>query len=285
MSSAPASGAHRPESRSGPRGHTPEESAGAGRPRAGRGGTVTAAVLSGLLVIPALTAVAAAPAIAAGPAPAATSLGVGSATATSPAAALSPAAVDPSAACTDGVTVVVDFTDLGGQIEIGCAEAEPQSGRDALEQAGFTPTDSVPGMICAIDSQPDPCPEEFDGNFWSYWSGTDQEWTAHTEGADGTDPAPGDVEGWRYNDGTTAPGVSPVEAAAQAGGLAGEGAGHQQDPEEPAGEDETAEAAAETGTNEDAGESSGSAIWIGALIALAAVAALFVIGRLRRRQQ
>src|SRR5690625_2561685 len=188
-------------------------------------------------------------------------------------------------ACADGVTVVVDFTDLGGEVEVGCADGVPATGPDALESAGFTPTDAMPGMICAIDANPDPCPEEFDGSFWAYWTTEDGEWVSHTAGADGTDPAPGDVEGWRYNDGTTAPGVSPVEAAAQAGGLAGEGAGHQQDPEEPAGEDETAEAAAETGTNEDAGESSGSAIWIGALIALAAVAALFVIGRLRRRQQ
>lgn len=40
---------------------------------------------------------------------------------------------------TEGVTVVVDFTDLGGSIEVGCAEGDPASGREALESAGFTP--------------------------------------------------------------------------------------------------------------------------------------------------
>uniref|UniRef100_UPI0035683872 hypothetical protein n=1 Tax=Actinotalea sp. TaxID=1872145 RepID=UPI0035683872 len=41
-------------------------------------------------------------------------------------------------ACTDadGVTVVVDFTDLGGEVEIGCATA-PATGTEALQEAGF----------------------------------------------------------------------------------------------------------------------------------------------------
>src|SRR5690625_7998355 len=49
--------------------------------------------------------------------------------------------------CDLGVTVVVDFTDVGGEVETGCATGDPASGREALERAGFTPTDSVPGKI------------------------------------------------------------------------------------------------------------------------------------------
>ena len=117
---------------------------------------------------------------------------------------------------TDGVTVVVDFTDLGGDIEVGCAEGDPASGREALESAGFAPEDSQPGMICTIDGQPDPCPEEFDGSYWSYWFAEDDAWTSYQVGADDADPAPGDVEGWRYFDGSAGPQVEPAEAAAAA---------------------------------------------------------------------
>src|SRR5699024_4178224 len=97
-----------------------------------------------------------------------------------------------------------------GSIEVGCAEGDPTSGRAALEAAGFTPTDSTPGMICAINSRPDPCPKEFTGAYWSYWYGEDGEWTASEVGADDTDPAPGEVQGWRYFDGSAGPGVAPT---------------------------------------------------------------------------
>ncbi|PFG39882.1 hypothetical protein ATJ97_2402 [Georgenia soli] len=120
-------------------------------------------------------------------------------------------------ACTqdDGVTVVVDLSDLGEDVRVGCATGDPASGREALEKAGFTTTDSVPGMICAIDNLPDPCPEEFDGRYWAYFSAeSDGAWTAQTEGADTADPAPGAFEGWRYNDGSTGPGVEPAELVA-----------------------------------------------------------------------
>ncbi len=122
--------------------------------------------------------------------------------------------------CSDGVAVVVDFTDLtvdgrAGTVEVGCADGDPENGRAALLAAGFTATDSQPGFLCAIDSQPDPCPETFDGSFWSYWhSDPSGEWTSYQVGADSSDPAPGQIEGWRYNDGTTPPALSPADVAA-----------------------------------------------------------------------
>ncbi len=130
-----------------------------------------------------------------------------------------PASARTSSACADdtGVTVVVDFTDLGGEVVSGCASDGVETGRDALVAAGFEPTDSQPGLICAIDSMPDPCPETFDGSFWSYWhEGDDGEWVSYQVGADTSAPEPGRAEGWRYNDGSAGPSVSPSAAATSA---------------------------------------------------------------------
>lgn len=124
------------------------------------------------------------------------------------------AAAAANGAC-EGVIVVVDFTDTGGDLSIACAEGEQESGRAALLAAGFSATDSQPGLLCAINSMPDPCPETFDGNFWSYWNSTPtSEWASYQVGADSSTPAIGAIEGWRYNDGTTAPGIAPAEVAA-----------------------------------------------------------------------
>ncbi|NYI41035.1 hypothetical protein [Demequina lutea] len=120
-------------------------------------------------------------------------------------------------ACRDGsgVTVVVDATDIGGSIVIKCAAGEQATGRSALEAAGFVATDSQPGMICAIDAQPDPCPTTFDGSYWSYWHGSPGgDWISYQVGADSSHPVPGDIEGWRYNDGSTGPGIALADVAA-----------------------------------------------------------------------
>ena len=118
----------------------------------------------------------------------------------------------PSGACTDGqgVTVVVDFTDLGGDVEIACA-TDASTGTAALTSAGFTDTRDASGLICAIDSLPDPCPTEFTGSYWSYWYAEDGAWQAWMEGSDTAVPVAGAVDGWRYSDGTAVPGVDPAE--------------------------------------------------------------------------
>jgi hypothetical protein len=120
-------------------------------------------------------------------------------------------------ACPDGngVTVVVDATDIGGAIVTRCAMGDPTTGRSALELAGFVVTDSQPGMICAIDAQPDPCPTTFEGSYWSYWHGSPGgDWISYQVGADSSDPVPGEVEGWRYNDGSVGPGIAPADVTA-----------------------------------------------------------------------
>jgi hypothetical protein len=120
-------------------------------------------------------------------------------------------------ACADGngVTVVVDFTEFGGSVETGCAPSDAPSGRAALLAAGFVATNSEQGLICAIDAEPDPCPATFDGSFWSYWhSAGNGGWTSYQVGADASHPVSGELEGWRYNDGATGPGIAPSEAIA-----------------------------------------------------------------------
>ncbi|MPV35892.1 hypothetical protein [Georgenia subflava] len=132
-------------------------------------------------------------------------------------AAATPAVPDGACVGSSGVTVVVDSTDLGGDVEVGCAEGDPATGRQALEAAGFEPTDSIPGMICAIDALPDPCPEEFQGSYWAYFGAEPgEEWAAQTAGADAVDPDPGSFEGWRYNDGTAGPGITTAQLAGAA---------------------------------------------------------------------
>src|SRR5690606_38157828 len=189
------------------------------------------------------------------------------------------------------VAVLGDCTDLGGEVRTGCATGDPASGREALEQAGFTPTDSIPGMICAIDSLPDPCPEEFDGSYWSYWTGSEGEWTAHVAGADTVDPAPGDVEGWRYNDGSTGPGLTPAEAAAAVGTRpaddGAEGPAATTDTPEPvdaAGEsvDDAAEPVDDAADTSDDGGGVPTWVWFGA--AGVVLIALGVVRLVRNRQ-
>ncbi|MEO9014732.1 MAG: hypothetical protein ABI275_05360 [Terrimesophilobacter sp.] len=116
----------------------------------------------------------------------------------------------------EGVTVVVDSSDIGGTVEVSCAADDPGNGRAALSAAGFAATDSSPGLICAIDAKPDPCPTTFEGSYWSYWHAQPgQAWVSYQVGADSSNPAPGEVEGWRYNDGSTGPSITASAAASQ----------------------------------------------------------------------
>lgn len=123
----------------------------------------------------------------------------------------------PSGPCTDpeGVTVVVDKTDLGGEVEMGCA-TDAATGSEALVAAGFTDTRDASGLICAIDALPDPCPAEFTGSYWSYWTAEPGgAWEMAMVGPDEAVPAPGGVEGWRYSDGSAGPSVDAPAAPSQ----------------------------------------------------------------------
>lgn len=153
------------------------------------------------------------------------------------AAATVPTTAAPSGPCADGegVTVVVDLTDLGGEVEVGCATGAG-TGTEALQAAGFTDTRDASGMICAVDGLPDPCPATFEGSFWSYWfGGEDGTWQTYMEGSDTAVPEAGGVEGWRYSDGSAGPTLSPTEALAL----------ESQDAEEDAAEEDTTQETAD----------------------------------------
>lgn len=165
------------------------------------------------------------------------------------AAATVPTAAAPSGPCTDGegVTVVVDLTDLGGEVEVGCA-TDAGTGTEALQAAGFTDTRDASGMICAVDGLPDPCPATFEGSFWSYWfGGEDGTWQTYMEGSDTAVPEAGGVEGWRYSDGSAGPTLSPTEALAVESPDAEEGATEEGATEE----DTTQETADDTAAGAD----------------------------------
>jgi hypothetical protein len=152
---------------------------------------------------------------------AAVALGLLAVLPTAASAAAGPAPAGGCASADEGVTVVVDFTDVGGEVEVGCAEGDPASGREALELAGFSLAEDSSGLICAVNAQPDPCPTVFEGSFWSYWTAEPgAEWVSSTTGADLADPVVGNYEGWRYFDGSAGPTVTSADVAAGAGDAA-----------------------------------------------------------------
>ena len=121
---------------------------------------------------------------------------------------------DPNGPCPQGaVTVVVDASEIGGDLRVGCA-LEAGTGTEALLAAGFADVRDEAGMICAIDARPDPCPAEFTGQYWSYWYAEDGAWQMWTEGSDTAEVSPGAVEGWRYGDGAAGPSAAPDELPA-----------------------------------------------------------------------
>lgn len=128
------------------------------------------------------------------------------------AAPLTPAAparmaTNPDGSCSgpDGVTVVIDFQDLGGGIEVRCAADRPRSGFEALTQAGvaYETTVRFPGMLCRIAGKPADagCYHAPPTNaYWSYWTATPGgRWSYADLGAGNRAPAPGTIEGWSFS--------------------------------------------------------------------------------------
>lgn len=120
----------------------------------------------------------------------------------------------PQAATCSGVWVVVDFGTLGG-VSTRCATAY-SSGAAALTSAGFA-IGRKSGMICTIESLPNPCAITTSA-YWSYWhskkrsDGSYGGWTYSNLGADAYNPNQGDAEGWRFGNGKSAPGAAPPRA-------------------------------------------------------------------------
>jgi len=127
-------------------------------------------------------------------------------------------------ACLDnvGVTVVVDFHELGGGVNVRCAPGPVSSGLDALDKAGIV-WESVrrfPGFVCRIAGLPGPdkeaCINTPPANaYWSYWvAQRGGVWCYISRGPGGRVPPPGTVEGWSFVLGKTGadtppPGIPP----------------------------------------------------------------------------
>jgi hypothetical protein len=113
---------------------------------------------------------------------------------------------------TKGVTEVVDFTKLGGKIQVACDPTDPKgtNGLQALKGAGFTYSfvPKIPGFICRIDALPKPCNGAPAKAYWSYWHAKAGKWKFSQVGAGSYHPKPGSVEGWAFGAGK-APGMSP----------------------------------------------------------------------------
>lgn len=138
--------------------------------------------------------------------------------------------------CTDadGVTVVVDFHELGGGVNVRCAPWTPgMTGFGALQAAGINHQTAVrfPGFLCKIAGQPadDRCIDTSPASaYWSYWvAPRGGSWCYANWGAGNRQVPRGGVEGWSFSFQRTAstsptprfgvpgpiPGVSPAPLA------------------------------------------------------------------------
>ncbi|WP_345025857.1 hypothetical protein, partial [Streptomyces sedi] len=148
-------------------------------------------------------------------------------------APLSPASAAPGLArpaagsagfCPDasGVTVVVDFRELGGGRVVRCAHGPQADGLAALRNAGFTVAGTNrwgDAFICRINGRPgvdsEPCVDTPPSTaYWSYWhAGDGENWTYSQRGATYRTPPEGSFDGWSFS-------LNQEEGSAPAPGLA-----------------------------------------------------------------
>ncbi len=133
-----------------------------------------------------------------------------------------PAAPAAAADCAsaDGVTVVVDFHELGGGVQSACvADGGGQTASQLFPAAGF-PLDYVqrqPGFVCRVSGKPadNPCVNTPPADaYWGlYWSdGQSGRWTYATSSAGGQHVPDGGYVGFSWQGGgdSTPPGASPT---------------------------------------------------------------------------
>lgn len=133
-----------------------------------------------------------------------------------------PAGPAVAAACPtdDGVTVVVDFHELGGGVVSACvAGGGGDRASELFPAAGFG-LDYVqrqPGFVCRVSGKPadNPCVSTPPANaYWSLWwsDGASGSWTYATTGASGLTVPDGGYVGfsWQGSSSRTAPGVAPA---------------------------------------------------------------------------
>ncbi|GAA3868004.1 hypothetical protein GCM10022243_37100 [Saccharothrix violaceirubra] len=142
----------------------------------------------------------------------------------------------------DGVTVVVDFQQLGGTTLVRCfPSTAPGTGLDALKGAGF----QIAGVqrwgeafVCRVENRPSAVEEvPIAGDehykeacldtppaagYWSYWhAGNNCPWTYSQWGVKNREFVPGGFEGWSFSLNATAetnpvPRIAPVRPGTEA---------------------------------------------------------------------
>jgi hypothetical protein len=108
----------------------------------------------------------------------------------------------------DGVTVVIDFQELGGTTIVRCARGNQATGHAALKNAGI----EIAGVarwgeafICRIEGKPgansEPCIDTPPASaYWSYWhSPNGGSWTYSQWGVLNRKPPIGSFEGWSFS--------------------------------------------------------------------------------------
>lgn len=120
----------------------------------------------------------------------------------------------------DGVTVVVDFQQLGGETIVRCAPGtEPRTGLEVLADAGLQ-VEGVQrwgdGFVCRIEDRPSLTEQlavvDDDGYretcldtppqsaYWGYWRASNgADWEFSSLGANSATSAPGGFEGWSFS--------------------------------------------------------------------------------------
>lgn len=129
------------------------------------------------------------------------------------------AAADGTCTTSNGVLVVVDFGELGGGVQRGCAPGDPKTGLKALHAAGFSTTGTQrygPSFMCRIDGKPgkarEKCVDTPPGDaYWAYWHTGKSGWTQSQAAATNYDPKPGTIEGWSFGAGKQ-PRITPAAA-------------------------------------------------------------------------
>ncbi|GAA1765347.1 hypothetical protein GCM10009795_009870 [Nocardioides hankookensis] len=133
-----------------------------------------------------------------------------------------PASAASAATCSsaDGVSVVVDFHELGGGVQSACvADGGGDSATSLFSAAGFplTYVQRQAGFVCRVAGQPasDPCINTPPADaYWGLWwsDGTSGQWTYATTSAGGLKvPEGGYVAfSWNGSSARSAPGASPA---------------------------------------------------------------------------
>ena len=128
-----------------------------------------------------------------------------------------PAATAATCSSSDGVSVVVDFKDLGGGAQSSCVSGGSTEAAALFGAAGFelARVQRQQGFVCRVDGKPtsDPCVTTPPSSaYWGLWwsDGKSGSWTYATTGVDELSIPEGGYVAFSWNSGTrSAPGITP----------------------------------------------------------------------------